>query len=105
MRYLVELTPTAAEANRIDAGEGPGPIFAYIAERFKPEALYGNPTRRGAYLVVELETPAQMAELMYLSAWALGTDPVFTPLISPEVYGEAIAAAKKAPFLASGIPR
>ncbi len=80
-------------------------IFGHLAERFKPEAMYGGPIRQGACMIVDLETPAQLAELIYLSAWALGRDPLFTPLISPAVYAEAIEQARKAPFLARGIPQ
>ena len=45
MLYLVEVRAAMERANTIDAGEGPGPVFAKVAERFRPEALYGNPTR------------------------------------------------------------
>ena len=51
-------------ANTIDAGEGPGPVFAKVVERFRPEAFYGNPTARETFMVVNLDTPAQIAELM-----------------------------------------
>jgi hypothetical protein len=46
-------------------------------------------------MVVELDTPAKMAELMYVLAWFVDVEPTFTPLMSPEIYGEAIANAKK----------
>jgi hypothetical protein len=39
-------------ANTIDAGEGPGPVVAKIVERFRPEAIYGNATRRELFMVV-----------------------------------------------------
>ena len=45
MLYLVEVRAAMERANTIDAGEGPGPVFAKVAERFRPEAFYGNPTR------------------------------------------------------------
>src|SRR2546427_10843808 len=80
--------------NTIDAGEGPGPMFAKIVERFHPEAFYGNPSRRQVFLVVDLETPAQMAELMYILTWFAGTEPTFTPVMRPEAYAEAIQNAK-----------
>jgi hypothetical protein len=95
MRYLVEGHASMERGNAIDAGEGPGPIFAKIVERFRPEAFYGNPSRRQVFMVVELETPAKMAELMYLFAWFTGSDPTFTPLMPPETYAEAIANAKR----------
>jgi hypothetical protein len=95
MRYLVEGHASMERGNTIDAGEGPGPIFAKIVERFRPEAFYGNPLRRQIYMIVELETPAKMAELMYIITWFAGFEPTFTPLMSPETYAEAITNAKR----------
>jgi hypothetical protein len=95
MLYLVELHPTIEVGDRVDAGEGPGPMIAKITERFRPQAFYGNPTRRQGFMIVELETPAMMAELMYVLTWWLKTEPVFTPLMAPEIYAEAIANAKR----------
>ena len=77
----------------IDAGSAT--YVAKIVERFRPQAIYGNATRRQVFMVVELETPAKMAELMYVLAWWLKTEPVFTPIMAPETYAEAIANAKK----------
>ena len=66
MLYLVESRPTIEQGNKVDAGERPGPVFAKIAERFHPQAVYGNnPSRRQIIVVVNLDTPAEMAELMY----------------------------------------
>jgi len=45
-------------------------------------------------MVVNLDTPAQMAELMYALTCFSGNEPTFTPVMKPEVYGEAIANAK-----------
>jgi len=95
MLYLVEAWAAMELGNTIDKGEGPGPTFAKIAERFRPQALYGDPTRRHIYLVVELESAVAMAELMYILTWFAGAEPKFTPLMPAEVYGEAIANAKK----------
>ena len=67
----------------------------YRLERFKPEAFYGNPTERQIFMVVGLETPAQIAELMYMLTWFTGDKPTFTPIMNPAIYGEAIANAKK----------
>ena len=47
----------------MDKGEGPGPFFAKIAERFRPQAIYGDPTRRHIFIVVDLRGPAEIAEL------------------------------------------
>ena len=46
MLYMVQSRPSMQRANTIDAGEGPGPVFAKIAERFKPETIYGSPAQR-----------------------------------------------------------
>ena len=54
-----------------------------FVERFKPEALYGNPARRQVFLVVDLATEAAVAELMYILTWATGTEPTFTPISAP----------------------
>jgi hypothetical protein len=95
MLYLVEARASMERANTIDAGEGPGPVFAKVVERFHPEAFYGNPTGREVFMVVNLETPVQIAELMYILTWFTGAEPTFTPIMRPEIYGEAIANAKK----------
>ena len=95
MLYLVESHPTTEVGDQIDAGEGPGPTIAKIIERFRPQAIYGNPTRRQTFMIVELNTPAEIGELMYVLSWWLKTEPTFTPIMAPETYAEAIANAKK----------
>jgi hypothetical protein len=95
VQYLVQVTASMERANAIDAGDGPGPVFAKIVERFHPEAFYGNPTARQVFMVVNLDTPAQIAELMYILTWFTGDKPTFTPIMNPAVYSEAIANAKK----------
>jgi hypothetical protein len=95
MLYLVEAWASMELGNTIDKGEGPGPVFGQIAERFRPQAFYGDPSRRHVYMVVDLDTPADMAELMYILTWFAGQEPKFTPIMSPEVYAEALANAKK----------
>ena len=95
MLYLVEAHASMERGNTIDAGEGPSPTFAKIVERFHPEAFYGNPGRRQIFLVVNLDTPAQIAELMFILTWFAGTEPTFTPVMRPEGFAEAIASAKR----------
>lgn len=90
MLYLVEGHPTIEVGDTVDAGGGPGPI-----ERFRPQTFLGNPTKRQVFMIVELETPAKIAELMYVLSWWLKTEPTFTPLMAPEIFSEAIANAKK----------
>ena len=95
MLYLVEAHASMERGNKIDAEQGPGPIFAKVVERFHPEAFYGNPSQRQVFMVVELDTPAKMAELMYVLTWFAGTEPTLTPVMRPEIYAEAIENAKR----------
>src|SRR5262249_23648306 len=81
MPYMVEFWATIERGDTVDKGEGPGPIFAKIVERFHPQALYGDPTRRHLFMVVELENPATVAELMYTLTWFTGNEPKFTPIM------------------------
>jgi len=95
MLYLVEAHASMERGNKIDAEQGPGPIFAKVAERFRPEAFYGNPSRRQVFMVVNLDTPTKMAELMYILTWFAGTEPTLTPVMRPEDYADAITNAKR----------
>ena len=99
MRYLVEFTASMERGNAIDAAGGPGPIFGHIAERFKPESIYGDPTGRHGFIIVDLPNEADIAELMYILTWSSGTEPKFTPIMSPEVFAGSIENAMKAPDL------
>ena len=95
MLYLVEVEGSMERANAIDKSGGPGETFAKIVERFRPQSFWGDPTGRHVFLVAELETPAKVAELMYVLTWFAGGKPKFTPLMAPEVYGEAMEQANK----------
>ena len=95
MLYLVEVEGAMERANQIDRAGGPGEFFGKIAARFAPKSFWGDATARRTFMVVELETPAKIAELMFALTWFTGTKPVFTPLMDPSGFGEAIANAKK----------
>ena len=95
MLYLVAVTASMERANAIDAAGGPGSVFAKIVERFRPEAFYGNPTARQTFMVVTLPTAADVAELMYVLTWFTGGEPSFTPIMKPEIFGEAMSNAKR----------
>ena len=99
MKYLVEASASIERGNAIDDKGGPGPLFAYIVQRFKPEAFYGNPTRRQAFLIVDLPTETDVAELMYVITLNIGVEPKFTPLMPPENFGKALEKANKGPRL------
>jgi hypothetical protein len=92
---MVNVRASMQRANTVDGKEGPGPVFARVAERFRPQAFYGNPTGREVFMVVDLDTPAKIAELMYILTWFTGGEPTFTAIMNPEIFGEAIANAKK----------
>jgi len=96
--YLVEATASVERGNAIDDQGGPGAVFEYIGKRFKPAAFYGNPTRRQVFLIVDLPSDADIAELMFILTRTSGTEPKFTPLMSPELFGKAITNARKAPI-------
>jgi hypothetical protein len=93
MRFMVEIDAGMEKANTIDAGGGPGPMLAKLTERFKPEAVYGKASLRGAYIVVDLKSPADISELMYALTWGTGGEPKFTPILT-ENFDEIIGRAK-----------
>jgi hypothetical protein len=47
-------------------------MLAKPGERIKPEAVYGKASRRGAYIVLDLKSPADISELMYALTWGTG---------------------------------
>ena len=101
MRYMVYFEVPIEVGNRMDfEGEGPGPIFGHIMERFAPEAVYSQAGMRAVFMVVDLNE-AQMTELMLVVSKTLGTYPDFAPIMSAEatmeVAAKAIIEAKKAP--------
>ena len=93
MRFMVDIDAGMEKANAIDAGGGPGAMLAKLGERFKPEAVYAKAARRGAYIVVDLKSPADISELMYALTWGTGGEPKFTPILA-ESFDEIIGRAK-----------
>lgn len=94
MLYMVDIRAGMDRANEVDRGEGPGPVFEKIVKRFQPQAAWGVPDARRTIMVVELKSPAEIAELMYAFTWFTGGEPTFTPLMPLETFGAAVAAAK-----------
>jgi hypothetical protein len=90
MRFMVEIDAGMEKANAVDAGAGPGAMLAKLAQRFKPEAVYGKASLRGAYIV---KSPADISELMYALTWGTGGEPKFTPILT-ESFDEIIGRAK-----------
>ena len=92
MRFMVEIDAGMEKANAIDAAGGPGAMLAKLGERFKPER-YGKASLRGAYIVVDLKSPADISELMFALTWGTGGEPKFTPIMT-ESFDEIIGRAK-----------
>ncbi|MFO0742811.1 MAG: hypothetical protein U0270_43455 [Labilithrix sp.] len=102
MRYLVSVEPEFHAGNKLDQSPGgPGPLFGYIAERFKPEGFWICADRRKAIWVIDFASASEMHELVHLALARCGTCPEMQPLVSAEEAREsipkAIAAAKAAP--------
>ena len=87
--------------NAVDQKGGPGSLFTHLIERFRPEAVYGNPTRRQVFMIVDLPTEADSSELMYTLTWAVGIEPTFTPImnLTQDIYEKVITNAMKAPAI------
>lgn len=93
--YMVEVGPSIEVGNRIDKEGGPGAVFAKLVERFHPQSMWGVPTRRGIFMVVELNSPVEVAELMYVLTWFTGKEPKITEIMPANTYDEAMNRAKK----------
>ena len=93
MLFMVELDAGMEKANAVDAAGGPGKMLTKLRERFKPEAVYRKASQRGAYFVVDLESAADISELMFALTWGTGGQPKFTPIMS-EGFDEIIGRAK-----------
>ena len=100
MKYMVqfELTPEAGLKIESQPG-GPGPIVKRILDRFKPEATYFAMSRRACWWIVNLDTPADVAELMIAVTDLVGRHPEFVPIVPGADFGgvieKALPAAKK----------
>jgi hypothetical protein len=68
-------------------------MLAKLGERFNSEAVYGKASLRGAYIVVDLKSPADISELMYALTWGTGGEPKFTPILTGN-FDEIIGRAK-----------
>jgi hypothetical protein len=47
-------------------------------------------------MIVELNIPVEIAELMSVLSWWLKTEPTLTPIMPPETYADAIGAEPSA---------
>lgn len=102
MRFLVRVEPTFEAADALDrAPGGPGPLFGYIAQRFKPEAFYLETQKRAGWWVIDFANVDAMTELTHICVAKTGTYPQMTAVMTGDEGARAIpvaiAEAKKAP--------
>ncbi len=102
MRYLVRVEPSWEAANKLDSGpEGPGPLFGYIAQRFRPEAHYCETGKRAAWWVIDFASAEAITELTHLCVAKAGCHPELTAVMTGDEAARAIPAAmlaaRKAP--------
>lgn len=94
MHYLVTITPTYDAANALDAAPGgPGPLFAWMAEHYRPVAFWVAAGERSASWIIEISEGAQLHELVHIAARKGATTPVLTPIILGEDAQKTIPAA------------
>ena len=100
MKYMVnfEISPEAGKQIEAQPG-GPGPTVKRLMDRFKPEATYFAMSRRACWWVIDLDSAADVAELMIAVTDIAGSYPEITPVASGADFGgvieKALPAAKK----------
>lgn len=102
MRFLVQVEPSFQAGNALDGGPGgPGPLFGYIAERWKPEAFFVQADRRVAFWIIDFPDAASVTELTHVAIARAGAHPVLRPILTgaeaAEVIPKAIELARRAP--------
>ena len=97
MRHMVHYIVTPEAGLKIEARPGgPGPVVGRLVERFKPEAMYLCPVRRECWMVVDLPTPADMAEMMIAIVGFAGAYPEIMPVMTGQEFGPVVAKAMPA---------
>jgi hypothetical protein len=92
--YLVTITPTHEAANALDAGPGgPGPLFAWMAERYRPVAFWVAAGERSASWIIDVTDAGRLHELVHIAARTCATTPVLTPIIMGDQAEKTIPAA------------
>ena len=93
MRYLIHFGATIEAGQRIEASGGPGPLFNYLVERCKAEAIYVTPTRREGWCVANIDDPAVLLEVALVASNKGGVEPTFTPIYTVQEFGPMAAKA------------
>jgi hypothetical protein len=102
MRYLVNVAPSFEAGNKLDSGPGgPGPLFGYIAERFKPETFFVEADRRSAWWIIDFPNEAAIVEFTHVAIARAGSEPLLRPIVLgadiKNVLPKAVADAQRAP--------
>ena len=94
MHFLVTITPTNDAANALDAGPGgPGPLFTWVADRYKPVAFWVAAGARSASWIIDVTDAGQLHELVHVAARKAATVPELTPIIMGDEAASTIPAA------------
>jgi hypothetical protein len=102
MRFLVTVEADWNAANKLDAGPGgPGPLFGYIAERFKPEAFVVEAGRRVGWWIIDFPSAEAITEFTHITIARAGAYPTLRPVLAAseaaQVIPRAAEQAKRAP--------
>ena|SRR5579883_2139936 len=102
MHFLVTITPTMEAADELDAGPGgPGPLFEWMGDRYKPVAFWLDAGRRSASWIIDAEDAGTLHELVHVAARKCRATPELTPIVlgdrAADTVGNAIAVAATAP--------
>jgi hypothetical protein len=85
MRFLVSVEASKEAGDRLDSQPGgPGPLFAQVAERFRPESFFVRADRRAVYWVMDLADASAVTELMHLCLHRMGATPELVPVLTGE---------------------
>jgi hypothetical protein len=96
MKYLVTIDIPVEKGLELAAQGGPGPVLKQLSEQFKPEAMWGTPTKRSLFAIIELADAVDIAGLMNLCADKLGCYPHMELVVSAqELPGLAAKASEK----------
>lgn len=102
MRFLVQVEAEWSAANKLDSGPGgPGPLFGYVAERFKPETFVVEAGRRAAWWVIDFPTAEALTEFTHVCVARVGAYPTLRPVMTGQeaaaIIPRAAEAARRAP--------
>lgn len=101
MKYVVHTKADVQAGLKLDANGGPGRLFGWVVENYRPEGFYVDPTQRQAWVVVEINDPVKLTELMLVVSRNLGAQPTITPVFDAKDMGsiaqKAIENTRNAP--------